>query len=418
MSWITQNTRCIFSQERAADFLRTSSAVKPSPSAPSKSRSIRKVSSPCDSPTSQSGMTSQPSAQTTPKPRRSSPTSEASPIRLSLPAAFRARILAALDAARALAAKEAASGVNTRVSFARFDRDSCSWKIPQCLLTGDWATFLETWPRWGMMRHGECYPLKPLAPDTNESGFGFQPFALPTPTVCGNDNRKGISPKAGDGLATVAKRLDREDYRFPTAQAHDAKSGTIAQHGWGKLQRNLNDLVKREDSLAWPSPCATDYKGPGKNGDLRDRLDYAVERGATKSHDFPAPRVNSLCGGSGAWQQIQANPDLTPYEKREMTSTGGALNPDWEEWLMFWPIGWTDLDTPNHRLVWYHPTFDPAAVTCEASASLPFIPRLTTRRKYRVARVKAIGNGQYPPTAFIMAEWGFEFLQLLTKGEK
>ena len=85
---------------------------------------------------------------------------------------------------------------------------------------------------------------------------------------------------------------------------------------------------------------------------------------------------------------------------------------------MFWPIGWTDLDTPNHRLVWYHPTFDPAAVTCEASASLPFIPRLTTRRKYRVARVKAIGNGQYPPTAFIMAEWGFEFLQLLTKGEK
>jgi hypothetical protein len=116
-------------------------------------------------------------------------------------------------------------------------------------------------------------------------------------------------------------------------------------------------------------------------------LDYAIEWGQTKSATFQKP------------------------------SSGGALNPDWEEWLMFWPIGWTDIDTPNHRLVWYHPTFDPAAVNCEECASLPFVPRLTTRRKYRVNRVKAIGNGQYPPTAFVMAEWGSELLQLLQEKE-
>ena len=191
----------------------------------------------------------------------------------------------------------------------------------------------------------------------------------------------------------------------------------------------------------WPSPCATDYKGPGKTP--RDRLDYAVERGATKSAVYPTPRALSLCGGSGSYQQIKSNQNLTADEKRALIASAGRgnkydtptvhgdggsggkgtmpkygqLNPDWEEWLMAWPIGWTDLDTPNYRLVWYHPTFDPAAVTCEASASLPFIPRLTTRRKYRAARVKAIGNGQYPPTAFIMAEWGFEFLQLLNRSQ-
>ena len=120
-------------------------------------------------------------------------------------------------------------------------------------------------------------------------------------------------------------------------------------------------------------------------------------------------------GASGSFarlQQLAADGVITEEERRNMASgNAGRLNPDWVEWLMFWPIGWTDIDTPNHRLVWYHPTFDPAAVTCEASASLPFIPRLTTRRKFRVARVKEIGNGQYPPTAFIAAEWGFCLLQ-------
>jgi DNA (cytosine-5)-methyltransferase 1 len=26
-----------------------------------------------------------------------------------------------------------------------------------------------------------------------------------------------------------------------------------------------------------------------------------------------------------------------------VTHNGGKLNPDWVEWLMGWPIGWTDL---------------------------------------------------------------------------
>jgi hypothetical protein len=64
----------------------------------------------------------------------------------------------------------------------------------------------------------------------------------------------------------------------------------------------------------WPTPCATDYKGAGRNGELRDRLDYAAERGGTKSNKYPEP------------------PEI-----------GGQLNPAWVEWLMGWPLGWTDL---------------------------------------------------------------------------
>lgn len=55
-------------------------------------------------------------------------------------------------------------------------------------------------------------------------------------------------------------------------------------------------------------------RGGGVNGTLRDRLDYAVERGATKSNVYEPPE------------------------------TSGSLNPAWVEWLMGFPTGWTDLE--------------------------------------------------------------------------
>ncbi len=53
---------------------------------------------------------------------------------------------------------------------------------------------------------------------------------------------------------------------------------------------------------------------------LRDRLDYAVERGATKSSLYPTPTTNITEG-----------------------THGGQLNPTWVEWLMGWPLGWSEL---------------------------------------------------------------------------
>jgi len=86
---------------------------------------------------------------------------------------------------------------------------------------------------------------------------------VPTPTVHGNYNRKGLSPASGDGLATFVAK-------YPTPCAQDAKNST--------LPISLRD----RDSI------------PG----------YLLTNG-----DQP----------------------------------GGQLNPTWVEWLMGWPLGWTDL---------------------------------------------------------------------------
>jgi hypothetical protein len=80
----------------------------------------------------------------------------------------------------------------------------------------------------------------------------------PTPTVCGNYNRKGASKTSGDGLATAVLKV-------ATPTARDWRSGKASQATHDKNSRPLSEQI------------------------------------------------------------------------------GGSLNPTWVEWLMGWPLGWTDL---------------------------------------------------------------------------
>ena len=50
---------------------------------------------------------------------------------------------------------------------------------------------------------------------------------------------------------------------------------------------------------------------------------------------YPTPRAQSATGPSNAPNR-QGSPDL-------QTVAGGQLNPEWVEWLMGYPIGWTEL---------------------------------------------------------------------------
>lgn len=120
----------------------------------------------------------------------------------------------------------------------------------------------------------------------------------------------------------------------------------------------------------YPTPCSTDHKGSGQSGDLRDRLDYAIERGGTKSNTYEAPTV------------------------------AGQLNPDWVEWLMGWPIGWTDLAPRTLKLIDWKT--DPANLSVDHP---DYTPRVATNIPNRSARIKCIGNGQVPQcaaTAFLV----------------
>ena len=93
---------------------------------------------------------------------------------------------------------------------------------------------------------------------------------------------------------------------WPTPDANMGKRGT--QPNWTRLRKSghtaqytINQAVR--DSM-WPTPIRDDAKNSGKNLNRRPGLVGMV---------------------------------------RKIEGPSGQLNPAWVEWLMGWPVGWTDL---------------------------------------------------------------------------
>lgn len=229
-------------------------------------------------------------------------------------AAFHARTSALPEKAMDSTESEADSGQKWRGWFAKFDPDSCSWKTAQCSFLEDSTEFSETWPQWGLMRGGACWEQTMSALPTVESESGF--WATPT-------TMDSLPPKSAQALhreATVVRpgRSKPANLRDQVSNSHmwptPTTQANVQIRGEGKAAAN----PKRGTTLAgavhmWPSPTARDWKDtPGMTMSLPDR---------TRT-DQLARKVFSV--------------EQTP-------SGGGTLNPDWTEWLMGWPIGWTDL---------------------------------------------------------------------------
>ena len=203
-------------------------------------------------------------------------------------AASRARTSAAPGKAKDSTASGRDSGAKWPGSLARFDRDSLSWRTPQCSLFEDSEPCLETWPRWGLMRDGECWEQQMSAHRINETESGSE-LIYPTPTA-------SMMPCEG----TVR----------------------IMRKAW------INGEITLEEVSAIAG---------------RD-----VRKAQGKVKEWPTPDAN--CGQRGT------QPEWTPKRKsgqpaqytinqavRDKEGTPGKLNPMWVEWLMGWPLGWTDL---------------------------------------------------------------------------
>jgi len=88
-------------------------------------------------------------------------------------------------------------------------------------------------------------------------------------------------------------------------------------------------------SGSWPTPNAWD----GKRGP-RSEQHIATKKGqitlVTAVARFPTPTRRDYKSGTGAQPREGHSPPLS-------SAIGGTLNPTWVEWLMGWPVGWTDL---------------------------------------------------------------------------
>jgi hypothetical protein len=328
-----------------------------------------------------------------------------------------------------------------------------------------------------MMVRGECYPLQPWVADTGVTAFGElsgdgiedgggsarmvgtapcreRPRSAafkrktpnlgelveeerarrastqwPTVTVHGNGNRSEYGGKSGDGLDTAVKRAGAVSATGPTPTCAGLDGGSNSRRAARARGRYIEGAGAK--SATGPTPKERDSDPTSRNQKPRDDLKCAVEMGRTKSHTYPTIGTKTMGGCSGSFaklKELEGIGCLTPEERRAMSShlTGGKdperadcgmLNPDWVEWLMDWPIWWTDVDFRNTdgwrcRFVWLDPADDPA------EWPTPLMERITRRKTNRVNRIETLGNGQVPLCAAIAFVFGFEILEVAIYTER
>jgi len=205
----------------------------------------------------------------------------------------------------------------------------------------------------------------------------------------------------------------RKSAVWPTPLTTDSKNNG----GAGQRARNtaqLNCAVLGE-STTWPTPLSSPWKGAsgrslkGEEVDLpqavRTYMTPTVKTATGQQYTYDAgdhtkPRL-ALCG------QIQVM-----EETGTCLETGrNKLNPDWVEWLMGWPIGYTALDplprtgpTWRRRKVWWRATRNSrwwAQDPANDPQTSQQIPRVVTSIPHRIPRLKCIGNGQVPLVAAV-----------------
>jgi len=156
------------------------------------------------------------------------------------------------------------------------------------------------------MQSGIAYQLPPLAPITGATECGL----WPTPNASSNDKTPCLTDatlswegKPRPNGAKVQARLQDAAAYWPTPRANDAeKRGNIANDP----RNGLPAAVKY-----WSTPQASDTRDRGclRNGAIQKRM----ARG----------------------KQLMLS--------QVVSTVNGILNPTWVEWLMWFPIGHTDL---------------------------------------------------------------------------
>lgn len=251
--------------------------------------------------------------------------------------------------------RKADFGANKPESLARFDPISCLLRTHQHSLFEAGCELLATLPRWGMIAGGELYRLPTpsgllelRAWITSESASGFT-GNLPTPTTEGFGRSEGqivqmrklvasgrITKAEAEAMIGGTLSPNRMATRVPTPIASQKGPSLWETQQTKTTGMNLQTWVAKRIPTPTQSMMTTaDMEQAKFSGNDPRRPDCQTAK------RLPTPTV---CGNYNAKGASETSGDgLATVVKSMEPDIGGPLNPDWEEWLMGWPIGWTDL---------------------------------------------------------------------------
>jgi DNA (cytosine-5)-methyltransferase 1 len=131
---------------------------------------------------------------------------------------------------------------------------------------------------------------------------------------------------------------------WPTPAARDGKpTNTLEALADGRFVDQLANRVKMVENKLWTTPCARDWGSHTITPKFPNGFNRSLVNDVLK---FPTPQASD-CRDRGNMSNpaIQRRAENGKQLNLSMVvhPTSGQLNPTWVEWLMGWPLGWTDL---------------------------------------------------------------------------
>lgn len=304
-----------------------------------------------------------------------------------------------LEKVRELMGADPACGGKWLGLSVKWDQEESSWKTARCLWEEALPWSSVTLPAWGLMRGGECWELMTAELLTGEKESGFWPTPNCRPEKEGIDSVERRIERGDKVQISLIASVQKAENFWPTP----ATWGFAAVGQIQGLIRNCESIEEAEamaGSFAkrvrdrWPTPQVADSNKATKRwrDDHQNNLTAAVFNWPTPvKSDSQNRRPTANWNGGDLPSQVWINEGGLEDPKKPPVK----LNPDWVEWLMGWPIGWSSTEPITGPIQWAWDWWD------VDPANSGEIPRANSGTAGRVSRLKAIGNGQVPACAAI-----------------
>lgn len=161
---------------------------------------------------------------------------------------------------------------------------------------------------------------------------------------------------SGDTWRGSFAKLDRDLLKWKTAQCSllgDSEEFLETWPRWGSMRNGASYLrptpalrICESASGLWPTPTATLGTKGGRVTPRKGREGGTlIEAVSARRWPTPCASASASKGSSPAalTRKSGASRANDRIDHAVMASDGGQLNPEWVEWLMGWPIGWTEL---------------------------------------------------------------------------
>ena len=181
---------------------------------------------------------------------------------------------------------------------------------------------LEPFPIWDDARTFDGKPWRGIV-DVISGGF-------PCTDISAAGKGAGIDGEASGMWAEMARIICEVRPRFVFVE----NSPMLTSRGLGRV---LGDLVSMGFDAEWGVLGAADIGAPHQ----RDRIWIVAKYPPPPSQKWPTPKTRDWKDGTSQGTMNRQSPDLGKVVGQSKET--GSLNPNWVEWLMGWPIGFTDL---------------------------------------------------------------------------